>query len=355
MTATQKILIVDDNPLNVEILEEVCSDYNCETASTGEEALVVAAMFHPDIILLDIMMPDLTGYQVCQAIRKTPLLNRAKIIMVSAKGMIAERLEGYRAGADDYVVKPFNEEELLAKIEVYARLKSEEQVGKFKRDSVKLLLLEANAPLKNIKTQLKNVLEDVDLHPHKRQELLRDIQERVNDIEQLFGEVETLSELKSGTWNNPYQSIDLSELVKEAISAIQPLASERGIQVNFTISESAFSMINREQILRVLHILLENAIKFSPPQSQVQVQISNRGDYHCISITDQGKGMEIPYLRNRNDGHKEGTDSRPTIIHGPSLTIAQHIATLHNGLLDMESLDGKGTSVNICLPIKFVG
>ena len=355
MIASQKILIVDDNPLNVEILEEVCSDYVCETASTGEEALVVAAMFQPDIVLLDIMMPDLTGYEVCQMMRKSPLLNHAKIIMVSAKGMIAERLEGYKAGADDYIVKPFDEDELLAKIKVYARLKSEEQVSKFKKDFVKLLLLEANTPLNNIKTPLRDLLDNRDLDPDKRQSLLRDIHDSVNDIERLFGEVGSLSELESGTWNNPFDSIDLCELVKESIGEILPQASTRDIQVDYTIPESAYSIVNREQILRVFHIILENAIKFSPRHSQVQVRISDDGAYHCVTVVDEGKGMEVPYLIGQSDGDNASDSMQPSMVHGPSLTIAQHIVKLHNGLIDIERKGGKGTSVSICLPIKLVG
>ena len=124
-----KILIVDDNQTNVAILEEMLSEeYVTQTATCGREALSVAEGFLPDIILLDIMMPDLNGYEVCSKVRENDRMKYTKVIMVSAKAMVQERLQGYEAGADDYIVKPFDQDELLAKVRVYSKLKSAEEV-----------------------------------------------------------------------------------------------------------------------------------------------------------------------------------------------------------------------------------
>ncbi len=121
------ILIVDDNRRNIEIIERLLrNDYNILTAESGERALEIAESDRPDIILLDIMMPGLNGYEVCRQLRSQSRHARTKIIMVSAKALTAERLEGYQAGADDYVTKPFDLDELEAKVKVYARLNVEE-------------------------------------------------------------------------------------------------------------------------------------------------------------------------------------------------------------------------------------
>ena len=93
MNSTDKILIVDDNHDNIEFLEAILEDdYNYKVAFSGKEALRVASQYRPDIILLDIMMPDLDGYQVCRQIRQDSTLEHAKIIMVSGKSMLKERL-----------------------------------------------------------------------------------------------------------------------------------------------------------------------------------------------------------------------------------------------------------------------
>jgi DNA-binding response OmpR family regulator len=112
-----KILAVDDNSINLAVIEELLgSQYNLITVSTGIDALKVAQEFRPDLILLDIMLQGMNGYEVCQQIRKSSSLKHTKIIMVSAKAMTSERLKGYQVGADDYLTKPFDGEELLAKV-----------------------------------------------------------------------------------------------------------------------------------------------------------------------------------------------------------------------------------------------
>lgn len=117
MQQQSKILVVDDNPTNVLIMEELLGeDYQLATAYSGEAALTIARDFRPDVILLDIMMPGLDGYETCRRLRAEPRLEAAKIIMVSAKSLAAERTQGYAAGAYDYVSKPFEHPELLAKI-----------------------------------------------------------------------------------------------------------------------------------------------------------------------------------------------------------------------------------------------
>ncbi len=119
-----KILVVDDNPTNIAVLAEMLSaEYTLKTALSGEEALEMVKDFIPDVILLDIMMPGIDGYEVCRRLRADRAYRQIKIIMVSAKSLLAERLEGYDAGADDYITKPFEEDELVAKVRVYLRLK----------------------------------------------------------------------------------------------------------------------------------------------------------------------------------------------------------------------------------------
>ncbi|MGD8500657.1 MAG: response regulator, partial [Phycisphaerales bacterium] len=135
-----KILAVDDDAVDIAIVERLLSkdEYDLRTASTGEQALEIAADFQPDIILLDVMMSGISGYEVCRQVRADSKLRYAKIIMVSNLAMVSERLQGYEVGADDYISKPFDEAELLAKIRVYSRLKSVEEVDRFKTEVLTL-------------------------------------------------------------------------------------------------------------------------------------------------------------------------------------------------------------------------
>lgn len=130
MLSNHRILAVDDDPMNLDIIEEILEDkYLIERADSGEAALKILPEFRPDLILLDIMMPGINGYKVCRKIRNDPEYDNLKIILVSGKAMAEERLKGYEAGADDYITKPFLEEELVAKIKVFLKLRKSEKSG----------------------------------------------------------------------------------------------------------------------------------------------------------------------------------------------------------------------------------
>ncbi|MCG8335941.1 MAG: response regulator [Proteobacteria bacterium] len=118
MQKGHKILVVDDDQTNLKFLREILEDeYHLLTVDTGEEALSAIHEFNPKIVLLDIMLPGVSGYEVCEKIRQDEKLSQVKIILISAKAMINERQKGYEAGADDYITKPFDHEELLLKVQ----------------------------------------------------------------------------------------------------------------------------------------------------------------------------------------------------------------------------------------------
>ncbi|MBU2510474.1 response regulator [bacterium] len=124
-----KILAVDDDLANLNIITEILSDdYDVKTVESGEKALSVIDDFSPDLVLLDIMMPGIDGYEVCKIIRSNPRLANTKVLFLSAKELLEDRLTGYDSGGDDYITKPFDEEELVAKIKVFLRLKYEEEI-----------------------------------------------------------------------------------------------------------------------------------------------------------------------------------------------------------------------------------
>ena len=118
-----RILIVDDNATNVDILRRLLrKDFEVATAASGEECLSVVPTFKPQLVLLDIMMPGMDGYEACRRIKSSAIGEFVQVILVSGKGSTAERVKGYEAQADDYIVKPFDHEELLSKVRVQFRL-----------------------------------------------------------------------------------------------------------------------------------------------------------------------------------------------------------------------------------------
>jgi CheY-like chemotaxis protein len=113
------LLVVDDNSDNVEILRAFLSSrgFDVQTATDGRSALARVEELKPDLVLLDVMMPGMDGWEVCRVIKQHPTLGETKVVMVTAKGGFEDKFEGLRSGADDYVVKPVDFPELLEKVQ----------------------------------------------------------------------------------------------------------------------------------------------------------------------------------------------------------------------------------------------
>ncbi len=121
----EKILIVEDNQVNLDIFTEILEDdFDLKIALDGQQALDVIEDYMPDIVLLDVMMPIMNGYEVCEKIRSNNKLKDIAVIMVSARAMESERKKGIEAGADEYITKPFDEEVLMTMVKSYLKRKT---------------------------------------------------------------------------------------------------------------------------------------------------------------------------------------------------------------------------------------
>ena len=125
MAERSKILVVDDTPHNVKLLADLLTvkGYEVQTAASGPEALNLLPGFQPDIVLLDVMMPGMSGYEVCEKIREDEKTRLLPVVMVTALDATEERVKGIEAGADDFISKPFNKMELMARVKSLLRIK----------------------------------------------------------------------------------------------------------------------------------------------------------------------------------------------------------------------------------------
>lgn len=344
-------MAVDDDTIDIATIEKLLGEhYDLRTATTGEEALKIAAEFQPDIILLDNMMPGIDGGQVCRQIRADSGLRHTKIMMLSGKSMVSERIEAYQAGADDYVTKPFNEDELLAKIRVYLRLKSVEEVDQFKTDVLTLLCHEARTPLNSLIAPAEILMSGEDMGTEDRNLLIEMMHSAAKRLHHFFENVMLLASLKSGKCPFNPEPADLREVVHEAVCDAATSAADRRIKIEEKFDKGRKVNLDRRQIRRVVTSVLDNAIRFSPSGARVDVRVTGDNEYSCVSVTDRGEGIEPDYLPYVFDEL-----SNPDIDHhsqgqGLSLAIARQIVRQHNGSIGVESAKGSGTTFTVRLP-----
>ena len=352
MRTRSKILAVHDHQDNIDILEEILEDdYQLATANSGEEALAVAHEFQPALVLLDIMMDGMGGYEVCHQLSADPTLRRAKVIMVSAKSDVEARLQGYEIGADDYVIKPFDEDELLAKVRVYLNLKSIEEIDQFKSNVINLLGHEANTPLNGILPPLELLLADEDMPVEERREWLELAQASTHNLQCLFQQVTKLSAMKAGQYQFNPVSTALTDVIQYAVGVATVQAEQRHIQLDLVLNEAPPVTLDPEHMTEVVRILLAYAIQASADNGQVQTRISSQEEDICLTISHHGAGIAPDLLPHVFDEFSSSdTPSQPNSL-GVDLVIARQIVLAHRGSITVTSESGEGATFTVRLPL----
>lgn len=278
MSQACKILAVDDHAPNLAILEEMLGGhYQLDLASSGEEALDAIERIRPDILLLDIMMPGIDGYEVCRRIRSELGLGSMKIIMVSAKASVQERLKAYDVGADDYVTKPFDEDELASKVKVYARLKAIEEINRLKREVLGLVASQLRTPLCAISLPAELVRDEGAMDPQRRQRLGRFISYTGRRLERLFRKLALLGRIRSGAWTPTLGRVDVRQLFHDVVERSQALADERRVRLIEEVHERPEPQADAEVIRFALESLLDVAVFIAEPESEVVLEACSGG------------------------------------------------------------------------------
>ena len=347
-----RILVVDDNPMNIAVVEEILADdYDLRTTDSGEEALRIIPDLRPDLVLLDITMPGMDGYDVCRRLRLNPALCHIKVIMVSSRALVSERITGYDAGADDYITRPFDAEELLAKVRVFLRLKSVEEVNQLKSNFLSLLGHETRTPLNGVISPAEMLVSDEDLDPDECRELAQMILRNARRLHDLFEKVTRLSALRAGTWVPKLAPAGLCDVIHEALGEVASRAAPRGVALKARFEVNVMLALDRESLTTVIREILDNAIRFSPADGTVVVSTAGDGETVSLRITDQGQGIPADFLPRVFDEFASPDVPYQSEGHGLSLALAREVVRQHQGSITAESGPGAGTTITIRLPL----
>ncbi|MDH6306547.1 two-component system sensor histidine kinase/response regulator [Parabacteroides sp. PF5-5] len=360
-----KILIVDDIPTNVMLVEAILKKegYSLITADNGVDALKIAQEQHPNIILLDIMMPGMDGYEVLQHLKSNPDTNAIPVIIMSALNDMPSIIKGYQLGATEYVTKPFQREELVKRIahrfELYSieRIKEELVLTIESRDMLySVISHDLRTPLGSLKMMNNSILKMVD-----RERVGDDVYEMLlltnKTSEDTFQLLDNLTKWSKYTQNKialHKQKTDINGLIESIITIYQPIAELKRVSIiSKGLDETLSGIVDVDMVKTIVRNLLSNAVKFSYEGGTVEIATRLEDNYLYFSVTDHGKGLkegDKERLFNAEHFSTFGTDNEQG--SGLGLMISKTFVDLHEGKIWFKSEEGKGTTIFFTLKIR---
>jgi two-component system, sensor histidine kinase and response regulator len=281
-----RVLAADDDPLNLIILEELLQEeYDLITVSSGEEALAQAERLKPDLLLLDIMMPGIDGYETCRRMRANKVLRFSKIILVSAKAMLSERLKGYEAGADDYITKPFDHSELLAKIKVFLRLKSAEEMDDLKTEFLVLLAHETRTPLTQLYLLAGMLGENGTLQEEDLRRVSGMIQETSERLADLFEHGLEYFSLRAGRVLFERTRFDLRSVLQDAVADQERMCGILGAAIDLSGPPTAVIDSDLDRVRLTLQLLIGSALDRGGVGCHIPVELSVGDSGVCVTLS----------------------------------------------------------------------
>jgi two-component system sensor histidine kinase/response regulator len=373
------IMVVDDNPANLKLLEDMLGQagYGVRSFPRGRHALIAAAQNPPDLILLDINMPEMNGYEVCARLKSDGKLAQIPVIFLSALNETEDKVRALQCGGADYVSKPFQFEEVKARVETHLQLYSFQRALQFqnerleqavaartrelaeanqrlrlldrsKNEFLSLISHEFRTPLNGILGVGELVLNELTASPdtdelremfdHSRQRLLSML-----DDAMLLTQIDVEREkFTSGP-------VNLSLALKRAVGLSTELAQSRQVRLDPLACEQGTVVGEEELLVRALHALIETAVKFSERGQSVRIACTGDSDPIVVMIESQGKTIPINQISKFFDLFSISEASTPGGDLGLGPPVACRILALFGGAIAVANRDPSGIRLTVSL------
>jgi signal transduction histidine kinase len=357
-----RILVVDDSQDNLFLVQTILEEegYEITLAEAGRTALEKIEQSPPDLVLLDVMMPEMDGFEVTRRIRQNPDLPFMPILLITAFDQPSV-VKGLDTGADDFIRKPVEVDELLARVRSLLRLKhaidEREQIARQREEFVSWMAHDLRTPIVAAERMLTLFQQGAlgELSSAMEEAIITMARSNRN----LLAMVNTLLEVyryEAGRKNLCFSPLDVQEVIEEVVQELSPLADEKKLLLKSELGEAVNTKVvgDRLELHRVFTNLIGNAIKFTDSGS-VEVRLSNSPDTPnskaglvLVEVEDTGPGIspddqKMIFERFRQGSHKRSGS-------GLGLHLSRRIVETHRGTLDVKSELGKGSLFQVCLP-----
>ena len=364
-----KILIVDDVMSNVLLLKVLLTNekFAIATASNGRQALEQVEKENPDLVLLDVMMPDMSGFEVAQHLKSNPQTAEIPIIFLTALNSTADIVKGFQVGANDFISKPFNKEELIIRVTHQISLvaakrlilsKTEELqrtiAGRDKLYSV--IAHDLRSPMGSIKMVLNMLILNLPFEKigAEMYELLTMANQTTEDVFSLLDNLLKWTKSQIGKLNVVYQDVDLVEVTDGVIEIFSMVASLKKIRIREMKPERMMVNANIDMLKTVVRNLLSNAIKFSKENSEILVKMEEVDGMAVVSVQDHGCGISEEGQKKllHTDTHFSTFGTNNEEGSGLGLLLCKDFVVKNGGKLWFTSKEGEGSIFSFSIPVK---
>jgi len=362
-----KLFVVDDVQTNVLLLKALLGKegYGILVANNGQEALEVIRNENPDLILLDVMMPGMDGFEVAERLKSEEFRCEIPIIFLTALDDTQSIVNGFKLGVGDFISKPFRKEELMVRIKHQLSLVAARRIIEEKNEELRktiagrdkmysVIAHDLRSPMASMKMLLNTIMMSVE--KDKIDPDIFDMLEMSNKTsEEVFSLLDNLlkwTKSQLGKLTVIPQKLDISGLADGVVEVMNSVAEVKHIKLIRTDHESFFVYVDIEMIKSILRNLISNAVKFSNPDSEIKVGIKAEDGKVIVSVTDSGKGIK------KEDQHKLLKDSTHFTTYGTNseegsglgLLLCRDFARKNGGELWFESEENLGSVFSFSLP-----
>jgi len=354
------ILMVDDFPENLQVLGNILgtTTYDIEAATDGVRALQLAEKNQPDLILLDIMMPGMDGYEVCRRLKENPDTADIPVIFLTAKTETDDIVEGFKVGAVDYLTKPFNAFELIARVETQIQLRKKDkrlqELNREHRALLHVLCHDLTNSIGAIEVMMGLLKVPPDSEPMKKE--IIDAARSGRDLIDMTSHIRALEEQKIRLG-----PVSLLDAIHEALTLSRPSYEKKMITVETDVDDALCVHAEKASLAHsVIHNLLSNAIKFSPMNTIIQIKAEPAKEgFLCLTIKDEGIGIPEKILEHLYELGKSacraGTEGEGGTGFG--MPLVKKFVEFYGGWMELNSKEAQedgaehGTEIRVYLPL----
>ena len=358
------ILVVDDTLPNLELLSEMLKarGYRVRPVPSGDLALQAARSNPPDLILLDVHMPDMDGYEVCEQLKADEKLKDIPILFISGLSDVGDKVKAFGVGGADYITKPFQFEEVEARVATHLELRRQrrellesyerlQKLESMRDDLAHMIIHDLRTPLTNIIGNLQT-LQDADYDHDLTQEFVPVAAEAGQMLLGMVNDLLDISKLEAGQMELQVTEFAVAEVVDAALGTVRGLAEQKGLALSAEVTPPDLRLsADEEKMRRAITNLLGNAVKYVHDGS-VRVQARSDDGAVLISVTDTGEGIPAADFERifEKFGQVEAHSQAHRMSTGLGLTFVKLAAEAHGGKAWVESEMGNGSTFCISIP-----